>query len=167
MAGPAPPDYRPEVRDPWTRWQGASGCGLPHVPPPSTLQSDALGIVLANWPLFLLAASLGLIVNLISLYIIKTSGSTALKVSSYSASPGLSGPHFPFQCEHVCMRPSPVGSEHNIHISVNACPLPAGSERHAWTPGGAVGGDAVQRTCVATGAVWIRHRADRLRLVGP
>ena len=36
MAGPAPPDYRPEVRDPWTRWQGASGCGLPHVPPPST-----------------------------------------------------------------------------------------------------------------------------------
>ena len=115
-----------------------------HHPSPSTLQNDALGIVLANWPLFLLAASLGLIVNLISLYIIKTSGSTALKVSSYSASPELSGPHFPFQCEHVCMRPLPVGSEHNIHISVNACPLHAGSERHAWTPGGAFGGDAVQ-----------------------
>ena len=71
-------------------------------PPPSTLQNDALGIVLANWPLFLLAASLGLIVNLISLYIIKTSGSTALKVRSYAAGTGSLMSHFPPKCEHVC-----------------------------------------------------------------
>ena len=92
--------------------------GLPPVP----LQNDALGIVLANWPLFLLAASLGLIVNLISLYIIKTSGSTALKVRLYSVGPGLSVPHFHQQCESV-LRPLPAGSEHNVHTSVNACPL--------------------------------------------
>ena len=47
---------------------------------PRMVKNDGWGIVVRNWPLFLLAASLGLLVNLISLFIIKTSGSTALKV---------------------------------------------------------------------------------------
>ena len=46
------------------------------------VKNDALGIAVRNWPLFVLAASLGLFVNLISLFIIKVSGSTALKVGA-------------------------------------------------------------------------------------
>ena len=51
---------------------------------PLMARNGALGIVLKNLPLFLLAASLGLLVNLISLYIIKTSGATSVKVGCMS-----------------------------------------------------------------------------------
>jgi Co/Zn/Cd efflux system component len=47
---------------------------------PAMVRNGALAIVVKNLPLFLVAASLGLLVNLISLYIIKASGATSIKV---------------------------------------------------------------------------------------
>lgn len=47
---------------------------------PLMLRSDAFGTVLRHWPMFLLAACMGLCVNLASNVVIKTAGSTALKV---------------------------------------------------------------------------------------
>ena len=42
--------------------------------------NKAMATALRNWPMFLLAACLGLCVNLVSNIVIKTAGSTALKV---------------------------------------------------------------------------------------
>ena len=52
---------------------------------PTMVQRDAFAIVSANWPTFLVAASLGLVVNLLSLVIIKLSSATTLKVRAISA----------------------------------------------------------------------------------
>lgn len=40
---------------------------------PKMIKADASAIVLANWPLFIVAACMGLCVNLISLIVIKAS----------------------------------------------------------------------------------------------
>ncbi|GAX79382.1 hypothetical protein CEUSTIGMA_g6824.t1 [Chlamydomonas eustigma] len=52
---------------------------------PRMMKHKGIEIVLDNWPVFLVAATLGLCVNLISLLIIKMSGSTTLKVMQAAA----------------------------------------------------------------------------------